>query len=60
MQTKLNFAIKGKDFLGYNREQLIIQIKKLWPEYQTLKDEFLILFKKLIQKLHETYSGMEN
>lgn len=58
MQLKLNFAIKGKNFLGYNREQLIVQIKKLWPEYQTSKDEFLILFKKLILKLHETYSGM--
>lgn len=58
MQTKLNFAIKGKNFLGYNREQIIVQIKKFWPEYQTLKDDFLILFKKLILKLHETYSGM--
>jgi len=58
MQTKLNFAIKGKIFLGYNREQIIVQIKKLWPEYQTLKGDFLILFKKLILKLHETYSGM--
>ena len=58
MQTKLNFAIKGKFFLGYNREQIIVQIKKLWPEYQTLKGDFLILFKKLILKLHETYSGM--
>lgn len=57
-QTKLNFAIKGKSFLEYNREQLVVQIKKLWPEYQTTREKFFALFKKLVVKLHETYTGM--
>ena len=57
-QTRLNFAIKGKNFLEYNREQLVVQIKKLWPEYQTAREKFFALFKKLVLKLHETYTGM--
>ena len=58
LQKKLNFAERGKNFLEFKREQLIIQIQKYWKEYQLQQKEFFSLFRKAMLQLNATYKEM--
>lgn len=58
LQKKLNFALKGENFLEYKREQLIQQIRKLWLDYTRSRNKFLAIFRKSMIKLNQTYKEM--
>lgn len=58
LQKRLNFALKGENFLEFRREQLIFQLRKLWIEYQSQRKEFLRLFKRVLLLLHFIYEEM--
>ena len=57
-QKKLNFADRGKNFLEFKREMLIIQIQKYWNEYNIQQKDFFLNFRKVMLKLNETYKEM--
>ena len=57
-QKKLNFADRGKNFLEFKREMLIIQIQKYWNEYNIQQKDFFLYFRKVMLKLNETYKEM--
>ncbi len=52
------FADKGVNFLEFKREQLIIQIKRFWLEYQSNRKKFLNLYKNAQIRLYQTYKKM--
>ncbi len=54
----MNLAIRGEDFLEYKRELLILQIKKIWPEYYEFRKRFFKLYKKALILLNQTYKEM--
>ncbi|MFX1431535.1 MAG: V-type ATP synthase subunit D, partial [Promethearchaeota archaeon] len=58
LKRRLDFAIKGQNFLEIRREQLILQIKKLWMDYNSKRKELLKLFKGSINTLTKTYEEM--
>ncbi len=58
LQKRLSFAVKGQNFLEFRREQLIFQIKKLWKDYNTQRNELLTLFKGSLNYLIQTYEEM--
>lgn len=58
LKRRLDFAIKGQNFLEIRREQLILQIKKLWMDYNSKRKELLKLFKGSINTLIKTYEEM--
>lgn len=58
LQKRLNFALKGENFLEYKREQLIQQIRKLWFDYKAHRDKFLAIFRKSLIKVNQTYKEM--
>lgn len=58
LQKRLLFAVKGQNFLEFRREQLILQIKKLWKDYNTHRKELLKLFKESLNFLTQTYEEM--
>ncbi|MHA1488528.1 MAG: V-type ATP synthase subunit D [Promethearchaeota archaeon] len=58
LQKKLDFAVKGESFLEYTIEQLMIQIKIFWIDYQLQRKNFLNLFRKLLIELNQTYKEM--
>jgi len=58
LQKRLNFAVKGENFLEFRREQLIFQLRKLWKEYVITRKEFLSLFKESLKLLYFTYEEM--
>jgi len=58
LKKRLDFAIKGQNFLEFRREQLIFQIKKLWEDYNTHRKELLKLFKESLNFLIQTYEEM--
>jgi len=58
LKKRLDFATKGENFLELRREQLIIQLRKVWKEYIKLREDFLSLFKESLKLLNFTYEEM--
>lgn len=58
LQKRLNFAVKGENFLELRREQLIFQLRKLWKDYVKTRKEFLSSFKESLKLLYFTYEEM--
>jgi len=58
LQKKLNFVLKGKNFLEFKQEQLTFQIRKFWNEYQGQRKKFLKIFVEVMIKLSNTYKEM--
>lgn len=58
LQKRLAFADKGEDFLEFRRAQLIFELRKLWKQYKTNRNEFLSLFKESLKLLKLTYEEM--
>ena len=58
MKKRLDFAIKGQNFLEFRREQLIFQIKTLWKNYGIHRKDLIKLFKKSFNLLIHTYEEM--
>lgn len=58
LKKRLNFTIKGENFLEFKREQIMSEIKTLYPEYLSLRKEFLKLYLEAMKKLYETYKEM--
>ncbi len=58
LQKRLAFAEKGYNFLEFRREKLIVELRKLWKKYNTLRKEFLSLFKKSLKLLYYTHEEM--
>lgn len=56
MQKNLDFAEKGKKFLEFKREQIIIQIKKYWDLYISFRKKFINLYRTAIIKYNLVYS----
>jgi V/A-type H+-transporting ATPase subunit D len=54
----LEFAVKGQNFLEFRREQLIIEIKKIWKEYKIQRKELIRLYKETLFSLIQTYEEM--
>ncbi|MFX1408207.1 MAG: V-type ATP synthase subunit D [Promethearchaeota archaeon] len=58
LTKKLNFVMRGESFLEYKQEQLIQQIKVVWPEYKKAQKEFYEIYFDALIKLNETYREM--
>ncbi len=58
LQKKLDFTVKGEDFLSFKREQLIDQIKHTWPEYQLHRKKLLNVYRRAMLKLFQAYKEM--
>ncbi|MFX0042884.1 MAG: V-type ATP synthase subunit D [Candidatus Hodarchaeota archaeon] len=58
LQKRLKFALKGENFLEYKREQLIQQIRKLWLDFESHRNNFIAIFRKSMIKLNQTYKEM--
>ncbi|MFX1380633.1 MAG: V-type ATP synthase subunit D [Promethearchaeota archaeon] len=58
LQKRLNFAVKGENFLELKQEQLIFEIKELWNDYKKKRKKFLNLLTEVMIKLHQTYKEM--
>ena len=58
LQKKLNFVLKGENYLEFKREQLIHQINRTWNDYRIQQKEFFILFKKVMINLNHAYREM--
>lgn len=58
LQKRLNFALKGENFLELRREQLIFELRNLWDKYIIYRKEFLLLLKKSFKLLYFTYEEM--
>jgi V/A-type H+-transporting ATPase subunit D len=58
LKKRLSFAVKGEKFLEFRREQLILQIKKLWNDYTTNRKALLKLYKQSLELLTLTYEEM--
>ena len=58
LKKRLSFTIKGENFLEFKREQIMSEIKTLYPEYLSLRKEFLKLYLEAMKKLYETYKEM--
>ncbi|UCC21373.1 MAG: V-type ATP synthase subunit D, partial [Promethearchaeota archaeon] len=58
LKKRLMFAVKGQNFLEFRREQLILQIKKLWKEYNSHRKELIISLKESLLFLNHTYEEM--
>ncbi len=58
LEKKLKFTVRGENFLEFKREQIINEIKRYFPEYLSLRKEFLDLYKQAIKKLFKTYEDM--
>ncbi|MFX1388851.1 MAG: V-type ATP synthase subunit D [Promethearchaeota archaeon] len=58
LKRRLDFAVKGQNFLEFRREQLILQIKKLWKEYKIQRRELIMLYKETLGSLIQTYEEM--
>ena len=59
MKKRLEFAHKGKNFLDYKREELILELKENWDVYNKSRKEFLDTFKKSLLLLNESYKSTE-
>ncbi len=55
---KLNFALKGKNFLGFKREMLMFQIRKNYSNYVSYRKEFFKLYREVMIKLNQCYKEM--
>ncbi|UCD02013.1 MAG: V-type ATP synthase subunit D [Promethearchaeota archaeon] len=58
LKRRLDFAIKGQNFLEFRREQLIIQIKKIWKDYKIQRNDLLKSYKETLSVLIQTYEEM--
>ncbi|MHA2268347.1 MAG: V-type ATP synthase subunit D [Promethearchaeota archaeon] len=58
LNKRLSFAVKGANFLEFRREQLIFQINNLWNDYLNGRKEFLMIYKKSLTYLNQTYQEM--
>jgi len=58
LQKKLNFAIRGKNFLEFKREMLMYQVKTNYNDYISYRKDFFKLFKNTMIKLNQTYQEM--
>lgn len=58
LKKKLQFALRGKNFLEFKRELLILQIKNNFETYKNLRKEFFSLFREIMIKLNQTYKEM--
>lgn len=58
LQKKMNFALRGKNFLEFKREMLMFQVKKNYKDYISYRNEFFNLFKNTMIKLNQTYKEM--
>ncbi|MFW9827530.1 MAG: V-type ATP synthase subunit D [Candidatus Thorarchaeota archaeon] len=58
LKRRLDFAVKGQNFLEFRREQLIIQIKKLWNDYKNKRKKLLKKYKESFGTLIKTYEEM--
>ncbi len=58
LQKKLNFAIRGKNFLEFKREMLMYQVKINYSDYISYRKEFFKLFKNTMIKLNQSYKEM--
>ncbi|MBN1800416.1 MAG: V-type ATP synthase subunit D [Candidatus Lokiarchaeota archaeon] len=58
LKKKLQFALRGKNFLEFKRELLILQIKNNFENYKNLRKEFFSLFRETMLKLNQTYKEM--
>ena len=58
LQKKLNFAVRGKNFLEYKREQIIFLIRKYWKDYKKTRQDFLKQYREVLVKLNQSYKEM--
>ncbi|MFX1239513.1 MAG: V-type ATP synthase subunit D [Promethearchaeota archaeon] len=58
LRKKLQFALRGKNFLEFKRELLIMQIKNNFEKYKKLRSDFFSLFREIMLKLNQTYKEM--
>lgn len=58
LNKRLNFAVKGENFLKFKLEQIMIEVKENWKNYIRNREIFIELYKETMIKLNNTYIEM--
>lgn len=58
LNKRLNFAVKGENFLKFKLEQIMIEVKENWKNYIRNREIFIELYKETMIKLNNTYEEM--
>ena len=58
LNKRLNFAVKGENFLKFKLEQIMIEVKENWKNYVRNREIFIELYKETMIKLNNTYEEM--
>jgi len=58
LTKRLNFAVKGENFLKFKLEQIMIEVKENWNNYIKNREIFIELYKETMITLNHTYKEM--
>ena len=58
LNKRLNFAVKGENFLKFKLEQIMIEVKENWNNYIKNREIFIELYKETMITLNHTYKEM--